>query len=124
SDKLKYSSSVEAATKQYGERLANKVSRLLWKDETPSFSLVAIVNALLLLLQLAAKRLRAADEAHGDELGDDAPIRAARNEARDALFALLGSVQNTIIGAFGEKYASNVALIGAFQQRPDLLKRR
>lgn len=124
SDKLKYSRSVEAATEQYGERLANKVSRLLWKDETPSFSLVAIVKALLLLVRLAAKRLREADEAHGDELGDDEPFRVARNEARDELFELLGRAQSSIIGAFGEAYASNVALIGAFQQRPDMLKRR
>lgn len=124
SDKLKYSDSVEAATNEYGESLAKKVTRLLWKDETPPFSLVVIVNALLLLLQLAATRLREADEAHGDELGDDEPIRIARDQARDKLLALLGSAQSSIIGAFGEAYASNVALIGAFQRRPDMLKRR
>lgn len=124
SDKLKYSSSVEAATKQYGESLAKKVTKLLWKDESPPFSLVVIVNTLLALLQLASKRLRAADEAHGDELGDDPPIRAARDAARDKLLALLGSAQSSIVGAFGEAYASNVALIGAFQRRPDMLMRR
>lgn len=124
SDKLKYSDSVEAATKQYGEQLANKVTRLLWKDEPPPIGLVALINAMLLLLQLAAGRLREADEAHGDELGDDDPIRAARDEARDTLFALLGRAQSSIIGAYGEAYASNVALIGAFQRRPDLLMRR
>ena len=124
SDQLKFSDAVEHATAQHGERIAEKASNLVWPDSTPPFSFVLIVRALLSLLRLAAKALRKADAAYMDELADDDPVRAERDEAARDLRVLLGNVRNTVIAAFGEAYARKVGLMGRLQDRPDMLKRR
>lgn len=124
SDQLKYSQAVEAATSQHGESLATKVEKLVWGEETPPISFVLIVRALLALLSLASRALRDADARYVDELADDDPSRIERDSAVAALRSLIGSVQNSILGVYGEVYAGNVGLVGELEQRPDMLARR
>lgn len=124
SDQLKYSQAVETATAQHGEALATKVEKLVWGDQAPPVSFVLIVQALLALLQRAATALRDADARYIDELSDDDPSRVERDTAVAAIRALIGSVQNSVLGVFGEIYAGNVGLVGALEQRPDMLLRR
>ena len=124
SDQLKFSQTVEHATAQHGEPLAEKVTRMFWGTEAPPISLTLVVRALLVLLQLASRGLRNADAAYMDELADDDPARAERNAAFDALRALFAKLQGTIVSTFGEAYAGKVGLLGPVEERPDMLARR
>ncbi|HEY8430104.1 MAG TPA: hypothetical protein VIL20_17100 [Sandaracinaceae bacterium] len=124
SDQLKYSAAVETATEQHGETLAKKVDKLVWGDEAAPVSFVLIVQALLALLRLASRALRDADARYGDELSDDDPSRIERDAAADALRALIGNVQHSIVGIYGEVYADHVGLLGSLEPRPDMLARR
>lgn len=68
--------------------------------------------------------LRDADARYGDELSDDDPSRIERDAAADALRALIGNVQHSIVGIYGEVYADHVGLLGSLEPRPDMLARR
>ncbi len=124
SDQLKYSAAVESATAEHGERIAQKVMKLVWGAETPPVSLVVVVRALLALLRVASRTLRTSDAHYMDELADDDPARSERDAAADALQRLLLGVQSSIIGAFGEAYADKLGLVGSLERRPDMLLRR
>ncbi len=68
SEQLEYSAAVESATAEHGERIAQKVMKLVWGAETPPVSLVVVVRALLALLQVASRTLRT-----GNAAGDPNP---------------------------------------------------
>jgi len=73
-------------------------------------------------LEAAKTRMVEADAAHEAELGDDAPIRHARDEATAALSDKLVELREVIVGVYGSA-AANSVFPGPAPQDPVVLSR-
>lgn len=101
--------------------LADQVKPLLKKGEPlPDFA--ATVRLSCAALGAATQRMVKADSAHDTELGDDAPVREARDAAQAALREELIGLREMIIGAYGGPTASRLFL-GSTPEDPVVLSR-
>ena len=89
-------------------------------ESLPDTGLVMILIARA--IEAAKTRMVEADAAHEAELGDDAAIRQARDEAADALSDKLVELREVIVGVYGGATASSL-FSGPAPQDPVVLSR-
>lgn len=82
----------------------------------------AFVDLCARVLEDAKDRMVKADAAHEAELGDDAPIRAARDAAAAALYTRLVELREVLIGVYGAEVVGKV-LSGPTPEDPVVLER-
>jgi hypothetical protein len=103
------------------EALAEKARPFLKKGQpAPDFG--AAVRLSCAMLGAAAVRMVEKDEAHEAELGDDAGVREARDEAKAALYSELVDLREILVGGYGGAVAAKV-FTGATPEDPVLLAR-
>ena len=103
------------------EALAARARAYLKKgEEAPDFA--ALVRLSCAMLGAAKASMVEKDEAHAAELGDDAPVREERDEARTALYDELVTLREVLIGAYGGPVASKV-FAGSTPEDPVVLTR-
>lgn len=101
--------------------LAEQAKAHLKKGETPP-DFAAVVTLSCAMLGAAKARMVDKDEAHQAELGDDAFVREAREEARQALYDQIVTLREMVAGGYGGAVASKI-LIGATPEDPVMLTR-
>jgi len=110
-DRQKSADSVIAAADTHGPA----VSAALTDRLTPYLQQGEAVPDVALLLSLIGRalcgekdRLVSADEAHERELGDDAEVRAARDEAFETLYSEMVNLREVLTGLYGGTYAASL----------------
>lgn len=103
------------------EALAEQMKPLLKKGEkVPDYA--ALVTTSCAALATARDRMVQAESAHEAELGDDAPVREARDAAQTALKDELISLREIIVGAYGPPAAAKL-FTGGTPEDPVVLSR-
>lgn len=86
-------------------------------------AVIVLARALEERLNRSAELLVAADEAHAVELTDDAGLRAKRDEAAEALRAMLVALRDGLVGLYGASTPGAVGLAGPTPTDPVVLVR-
>lgn len=97
----------ETNTDTIQEALAERAKPFLKEGEQPP-DFAALVSLACAMLGAAKARMVERDEAHQAELGDDAPVREARDAARAALYDELVTLREMLVGAHGGSVANKV----------------
>ena len=124
-DREKSANAVVAVGQTQAEAAEVALSKLLKPhlakgESLPDTGLVMILIARA--IEASKTRMVEADAAHEAELGDDAAIRQARDEAADALSDKLVELREVVVGVYGGATASTL-FSGPVPQDPVVLSR-
>ncbi len=112
-DRIKSAEVVAITIEAYGPRIIAGASSVLapYAEPGPGEEMVApLLGVCGRVLRASAERLRTTEEAHAQELGDDAGPRAARDAAVEALRAAVVALKPLVEGAYGRAGLSAVGL--------------
>jgi len=120
-DREQSARSVGAAFQTYGPLAAAQVADLL-REELLEEESLPDVRLFVALLQRRQQRtcqaMTAADQAHVLELGDDAPVRAARDTAKTAVLAIVASIRLSLTSRFGQDFGGRLGASGSAPASP------
>jgi hypothetical protein len=124
-DREKSANAVIAAGETQAEATGSAVSKLLKPhlakgESMPDVGLIMILVARA--LEASKGKMVTADAAHEAELGDDEPVRSARDEAATALSDKLVELREVMVGVYGNATA-NAVFPGPAPQDPVVLSR-
>ena len=125
-DRQKSTRSVNAAIKTHAnaihERFADLVAPVLAEGEQVP-DMRHLLDVLGRLLTLRVEAMVEADEAHIQELGDDAPARAVRDEVAEDLRAFVVELRQVLEGLYGPRFNARLNISGSTPEDPVVLIR-
>lgn len=125
-DRQRVVGDVIASAETHSNEVAQNVGNLLQpflKKDNKAVDIAGLMALLTRALAEANNQMVAADEAHFNELGDDAEPRTARDEAAVRLYDRLVEAREIITGLFGEASARQVGFDRSTPQEPLALAR-
>lgn len=121
-DREQSARAVDAAFGTHGPAAAGLLSALLSEalqpDETPP-DLGLFVTLLQRRLARATAALTEADQAHTRELGDDGPVRDARDAAKASVLAVVTSIRLALTSRFGQDFGGRLGASGPAPDAPN-----
>lgn len=112
---------VGSAFETHGPLAARGVMALLAEGLSPDEVLPDVERLIALLhrnLARAAKGMVDSDLAHSRELGDDAPVRDARDQARSSVLSVVTSIRMSLTSRFGQDFGGRLGAFGPAPEAP------
>jgi len=121
-DREQSARAVSAAFGTHGPVAARLLSELLGEvlrpDEAPP-DIGLFVTLLQRRLDRATAALTEADQTHSRELGDDGPVRDARDAAKASVLAVVTSIRLALTSRFGQDFGGRLGASGPAPEAPN-----